>query len=324
MGQKRIFAWAAILALVLMVASPAPGPLAAKSSTNATDSEETASVRYDLSIEASEGGSVTEPGEGVFSYDEGIVVGLVATPDAGYQFVEWAGDVGTIADVNTASTNITMNGNYSIAANFVAVETGDVGIKAGDWIKLAYNTTGWPAGQPYPEWLKLEFLSLNGTIADVRATVHISNGSEQSDSGPVNVVSGSEVPGLAGIIISANRTTGDSVYVVGYGDVAIEGEATRTYAGADRIVVYAGFSQNQTQVIYYWDKLTGVMVEISSTSPSISGTVKATETNMWGGAVPPSEGMPWWPWTVVGVAAVAAGLAIFFTRKRRTGQSTVS
>ena len=325
MGQKKIFALAAILALVLMAASPAVGMRAAESSTNTTDSEETSSVQYELSINSTEGGLVITPGEGAFNYTAGTVVDLVATPDAGYRFVEWAGGVDPIADVDAASTNITMNGNYSITANFVGAEAGNAGIKAGDWIKLTYNTTGWPAGQPYPEWLKLEFLGLNGTIADVRATVHISNGSEQSDSGPVDVVSGSEVPGLAGIVISANRTTGDSVYIVGYGNVAIEGEAARTYAGADRTVVYAGFSENETQVTYYWDKLSGVIMEISSTSPGISGTVKATETNMWGDTtVPSSVGLPWWPWIVVGVAAVAAGLAMFFTHRRRTGQDKVS
>jgi len=67
------------------------------------------------------GGSVTTPGEGVFPYDEGTVVYLVATPNAGYRFVNWTGDVGTIADVYAASTNITMNGDYFITANFEEV-----------------------------------------------------------------------------------------------------------------------------------------------------------------------------------------------------------
>jgi len=316
MWQKRIFASAAILVLALMMASPTVGLLAAETSTDTTDSWATASsvpsVQYDLSINSTEGGSVTIPGEGVFTYDEGTAVDLVATPDAGHRFDRWTGDVATIADVDAASTNITVNGNYSITANFVGVEAGGVGIKAGDWIKVTYTLTGWPAGQPYAEWLKLEFLSINGTIANVQATVHISDGTEQTDSGPVDVVSGSEVPGLAGIVISTNRTTGDSVYIAGYGNITIEGEATRTYAGANRTVVYAGFSQDETQVIYYWDKLTGVMVEISSTSPGITGTAKATETNMWGDA---TVGMPWWPWIIV--AAVAVGLVIFFVLRRR-------
>jgi len=324
MGQKKIFALAAILALVLMAASPAVGMLAAESSTNATDSEETSSVQYELSINSTEGGLVIAPGEGAFNYTAETVVDLVATPDAGHRFVEWAGDVDTIADVEAASTNITMNGNYSITANFEGVEAGHVGIKAGDWIKLTYNITGWPAGQPYGEWLKLEFLSVNGTIADVRATLRISDGTEPSNSGPIDVVSGSEVPGLAGIVIPANRTTGDSVYIVGYGNVAIEGEASRTYAGANRTVVYASFSQDETQVTYYWDELTGVTVEISSTSSDITATAKATETNMWGATETTTGQIPWWPWIVVGVAAVAAGLAMFFTHRRRTGQDKVS
>jgi hypothetical protein len=74
---------------------------------------------YDLTISSTEAGSVTQPGEGVFTYDTGTVVNLVATPGEGYRFVEWTGDVGTIADVYDASTNITMNGDYSITANFV-------------------------------------------------------------------------------------------------------------------------------------------------------------------------------------------------------------
>jgi hypothetical protein len=322
MGQKRIVASAAILVLALMVAFPAVSLLAGESSTDTTDLSTTASsvasVQCELSINSTEGGSVTVPGEGAFTYDEGKLVNLVTTPSAGYRFDRWTGDVATIADVDAASTNITMNGNYSITANFVGVEAGGVGIKAGDWIKVTYTITGLPAGQLYPEWLRLEFLSINGTIADVRATLRISNGTEQSDTGPVDVVSGSEVPGLAGIVISANRTTGDSVYIAGYGNVTIAGEITRTYAGASRTVVYASFSQNETQVTYYWDKLTGVMVEISSTSPSITATAKATETNMWGAT---TVRMPWWPWIIVGVVVV--GLVIFFLRRRRAARPEV-
>jgi preprotein translocase subunit YajC len=76
---------------------------------------------YDLTISSTGGGSVTEPGEGVFTYDEGTIIDLVAEAAEGYRFVEWSGDVGTIADVHAAATTITMNGNYSITANFVAI-----------------------------------------------------------------------------------------------------------------------------------------------------------------------------------------------------------
>jgi polyhydroxybutyrate depolymerase len=78
--------------------------------------------QYDLTIDSTEGGDVTTPGEGLFpDYDAGTVVDLVATPDAGYRFLEWAGDVSTVADVNSATTTITItpDDDYEIVANFI-------------------------------------------------------------------------------------------------------------------------------------------------------------------------------------------------------------
>ncbi|MFP3898245.1 MAG: InlB B-repeat-containing protein [Dehalococcoidia bacterium] len=75
-------------------------------------------LSYTLTISSEACGSVTEPGEGVFTYDAGTVVSLVATPARRYEFSGWTGDVGMIADVNSASTTIIMYGNYSITANF--------------------------------------------------------------------------------------------------------------------------------------------------------------------------------------------------------------
>jgi hypothetical protein len=77
-------------------------------------------TQYDLTISSTDGGSVTVPGEGTFAYDEGTVVSLVAeAAGIGWLFVNWSGDVGTVANVNAASTTIVMNGDYTIAANFV-------------------------------------------------------------------------------------------------------------------------------------------------------------------------------------------------------------
>jgi len=77
----------------------------------------------DLEISSTEGGLVTTPGEGAFNYECGTVVSLEASPDAGYHFVNWTGDVDTVEDVNAATTTITVNGDYSITANF---ETGEI------------------------------------------------------------------------------------------------------------------------------------------------------------------------------------------------------
>jgi len=75
-------------------------------------------LQYDLTISSTAGGNVTEPGVGTHTYDAGTVVNLTATPNAGYDFVNWTGNVSTIADDEDATTTITMNGDYSITANF--------------------------------------------------------------------------------------------------------------------------------------------------------------------------------------------------------------
>jgi len=75
-------------------------------------------VEYVLTISSTAGGSVTTPYEGVFTYNAGVMVRVIAEPEAGYRFVNWSGDVDTIARVSAAITIITMHGDYSITANF--------------------------------------------------------------------------------------------------------------------------------------------------------------------------------------------------------------
>ena len=209
-----------------------------------------------------------------------------------------------------------------ITADFAAVEVNDGGIKAGDWIKFEYTITGWPAGQPYPEWLELEFISVEGTSASVNVTLGMSDGQELRDTVPVDLgEGGGEAFGLAGFVISPNLRRGDSVYFSGYGDVTIEGETTRTYAGARRRVVYASFSQSvppqsEVQLSYYWDKQTGVMVEASTTWEDMTATCKATETNMLETA-PAAVGVEWWLWVIIAVAIAATIFAVYRLRKRK-------
>ncbi|MFC1911412.1 hypothetical protein ACFLXM_01925 [Chloroflexota bacterium] len=77
-----------------------------------------APIQHQLTISSTAGGSVITPGEGTFTYNEGKVVRLVARSALGYAFVGWTGDVATINTVKSFSTTITINGNYSITANF--------------------------------------------------------------------------------------------------------------------------------------------------------------------------------------------------------------
>jgi hypothetical protein len=77
---------------------------------------------HSLTILSNYGGSVLEPGEGYFAYAADTTVEVVAEPDDydqfDYRFREWTGDVDTVANVNAAATNITMDRSYSITPNF--------------------------------------------------------------------------------------------------------------------------------------------------------------------------------------------------------------
>jgi hypothetical protein len=87
---------------------------------------------YSLIISSTEGGSITAPGEGTYIYEANTEVELVSNTSEHYQFVEWTGDVSTVGDVYAAATNITMNGSYSITANFELEE---------GWYSLTISST---------------------------------------------------------------------------------------------------------------------------------------------------------------------------------------
>lgn len=71
-----------------------------------------------LAISSSRCGYVSSPGEGVFVYDRGTVVELVANGVGNSPFVKWTGDVTAVADVEAAATSITMDDDYAVKATF--------------------------------------------------------------------------------------------------------------------------------------------------------------------------------------------------------------
>ena len=63
------------------------------------------------------GAGTTTPAEGAHSYPDGTVVDITATPAAGYQFVNWTGDV---VDADDPTTTVTMDADKTVTANFVS------------------------------------------------------------------------------------------------------------------------------------------------------------------------------------------------------------
>jgi hypothetical protein len=77
---------------------------------------------HTLTVTAGMGGTITAPATSPSTYNYGMVVTITAVPNTGYHFVEWMGDVSTVANATAASTTIIMNGDYAITATFALDE----------------------------------------------------------------------------------------------------------------------------------------------------------------------------------------------------------
>jgi hypothetical protein len=69
---------------------------------------------YKLSVEATSGSVTLSPDQTPYTY--GTVVTLTATPDSGYRFAGWTGNV---ADRTAASTTLVITGNMTVTARFL-------------------------------------------------------------------------------------------------------------------------------------------------------------------------------------------------------------
>ena len=90
--------------------------------------EPPAPTQYTLVVTASEGGTVSTEGG---TYDEGTEVTVTATPDDGYEFIEWDGN-----DNQSNSFTISVNSNITIQANFQIIQSNENYYSSGDIIPI--------------------------------------------------------------------------------------------------------------------------------------------------------------------------------------------
>ena len=90
--------------------------------------EPPAPTQYTLTVTASEGGTVSTEGG---TYDEGTEVTVTATPDDGYEFIEWDGN-----DNQSNSFTVSVNSNITIQANFQIIQSNENYYSNGDIIPI--------------------------------------------------------------------------------------------------------------------------------------------------------------------------------------------
>lgn len=148
-----------------------------------------------------------------------------------------------------------------------------VGITEGDWIEYATSYTGNIHGTYYIEWTRFEVTSVQGTsikanftTADLDGRTTISGQYWDFETGHTNL-----------FVISAGLDIGDHFYHANFGSIPLTENKYVTYADAKRTVVFSSFENFEC----YWDKNTGVLVQMIHSEDNITSTMLAIKTNMW-------------------------------------------
>ncbi|AUC13900.1 hypothetical protein BTO06_01460 [Tenacibaculum sp. SZ-18] len=99
-------------------ASGTTNPLIITMDADKTITATFAPIQRTLTVNATNGAVTTDPNPTNGTYDDGTSVTLTATPDAGYEFVEWSGD----ASGTTNPLIITMDADKTITATFAPIQ----------------------------------------------------------------------------------------------------------------------------------------------------------------------------------------------------------
>ena len=147
-----------------------------------------------------------------------------------------------------------------------------VGVSEGDWVEYSIEYTGSPPVD-YPAWIRVEVLSVQGTNITVEATRELVNGTTDTHSVTANLATGA--PDL--FVIPANLDDGDKFFHEDVGNITIGGVHDGVYADIKREIIIAPV----VQILFRWDRATGVLVEATQSSSEFTQHLMLDKTNMW-------------------------------------------
>ncbi|MFP3871734.1 MAG: InlB B-repeat-containing protein [Candidatus Aenigmatarchaeota archaeon] len=127
-------------------------------------------IEYQLEINIDGQGS-TDPSGGTHTYYAGEMVLVSATPDQGWKFVKWTGDVPAGEESNEEITTINMDGNKSITAHFAEKSNFEVEITSPE------DGASFEEGQEITIGYSVEITGTEGT-QDIVLSIEDEDGSE--------------------------------------------------------------------------------------------------------------------------------------------------
>ena len=266
---------------------------------------------YTLTINTS-GTAGTASGAG--TYNAGQLVSITAAPGVDSTFNNWTGDVGTIANLSLASTTITMNGNYTITANFSS---------ATPVLTMAVNGNGSTSPSvgthTYPEGTVV----LIAAIANSGQQFDNWTGSASSNSAATTITMNADKTVTANFSVDAAVSSLEAALAAAEAQVsALETELAS--AEAEVSSLKANLTAAEAQVSALETELASAEAEISSLKAEVSALkaqVSALEAEISAleEAPPPAKGTNWW--LIIGGAVSGALIATLATTliRRRTG-----
>jgi hypothetical protein len=175
-----------------------------------------------------------------------------------------------------------------------------VGVSVGNTFRYSV-TVSWSSNDPsatFPSslvdfnntlWAEGTITSISGTTIIGNMKTHYKNGTEMTAGYWLDVNTGNNVNVNEGFI-SANLAPGDSEYTSSpYNTHIINNTVTRTYLGVGRETNHLGYAYPGGSTDLYWDKTTGVLVEVlvESNSQTFGYTttssldVQIISSNVW-------------------------------------------
>jgi hypothetical protein len=186
-----------------------------------------------------------------------------------------------------------------------------VGVEAGDWVRYDFKTTGPGLETPALAWTKLEVLSVVERNVTLRLTSQGQNGTETNQTITFDLAASG--PGGYLWIVPANLTVGDSISLNG-GLRNMTIETTRMCAGANRTVIGTAFWEGPNMYSYYFDKQTGVAVDILKLSGGRTMDTVAEDTNIWNSAFSVSDVL--FLMMIVAIIVVVTVVIVVFRRRQ--------
>lgn len=213
-----------------------------------------------------------------------------------------------------------------------------VGVSVGDWFKYGDITVNWSSNDPsatFPEmykelnktkWVVAIVTAISGTNITGQLTTHYVNGTETTFGGWVDIDTGNG-ENLTIALISANLVAGDTIYTSADSTMMVNETIPRTYLSGVRETNHMNNTWTTSQwqgdyyfsMNFYWDRLTGVFVEMSVQSrnqtaaytTTFSARMAITESNVWV--------VPEFPtWTSILVLFVVLTFTIAVYKRRQT------